>query len=177
MPSFMFLDTNPDPKYVADESITLPLSAAARKRSASVSVASAEEYSSGEEEAANLVKKKVKVVEVKPKDAMEANDDYVTLVFSDVDDTEEDDDEDDGSEPESGLEEEHLDSISRKIEPIVYGDEEDDEATEEEDDSDASNEGGDTEEEADTTIKNEVPPTGMPASATGTDSDESDEDL
>lgn len=183
MPSFMFLDTNPDPAFVADKSITLPLSATARKRSASVSVASADNYSSGEEEAANLVKKKVKMVEVKPKDAMEANDDYVTLVFSDADDTEEDEDEDDGSEAESGLEEEHLRSISRKIKPIIYKDEEDEsDGAEDTDDSDAD--GDDTEEEANTTLKLDTPGKSAPApvinateSSNSEDSDESDEDL
>lgn len=184
MPSFMFLDTNPDPAFVADKSITLPLSATARKRSASISVASAEDYSSGEEEAANLVKKKVKMVEVKPKDAMEANDDYVTLVFSDADDTEEDEDEDDGSEAESGLEEEHLQSISRKIEPIVYND--DEEESDEADDTEDSNQDddNDTEEEANTTLKLDTPGRSAPApvanateSSSSDDSDESDEDL
>lgn len=159
-PSFMFYDTNPDPSFVRDDSLALP--AGARKRSASTSVASAEDYSSGEEEAANLVKKKVKIVEVpvhhKPedKDAMQANEDYVTLVFSDVDDDDEEmllDEEE--SEAESGLEEEHLDSISRKIDPTVYdegptGEEEDDERTESSSEDEDEDEDDD---EANTTIR------------------------
>jgi len=117
----MFIDTKPDPAFVNDNKMDVPR--IDRKRSASISVAS-EEYSSGEEEAANLVKKKIKVVDVPiSTDAMQANEDYVTLVFSDMDDDDDDDgtEDDDGSEVESGLEEEeHLDSISRKRGPIVH---------------------------------------------------------
>lgn len=144
----MFVDTNPDPSYVRDESISLPESA--RKRSASVSVASAEDYSSGEEEAANLVKKKVRIVEA-PRDAMEANEDFVTLVFSDME-GEEDEEDDEESEAESGLEEEHLHSISRKIDPIVYQDT----AQETADASDEDSDGGvddDTDDDPDKTIQ------------------------
>jgi hypothetical protein len=114
----MFIDTKPDPTFVSTDKAGIPR--IDRKRSASISVAS-EEYSSGEEEAANLVKKKIKIVDVPiSTDAMQANEDYVTLVFSDMDD-DDDETEDDGSEVESGLEEEeHVDSISRKRGPIMH---------------------------------------------------------
>lgn len=175
----MFVDTNPDPSFVKDESVSLPPNSALRKRSASVSVASTEDWSSGEEEAANLVKKKVKVVPVIPKDAMQANEDYVTLVMSDVDDEEEEDDEE--SEAESGLEEDHLDSISRKIEPAVYDNQseaeeshnDDDEDTEEEDDS--GSESGSAEDGPDTTLTLKSKIKAQSESDETDDSDDSDD--
>lgn len=147
-PSFMFVDTNPDPSYVRDESITLPNSG--RKRSASTSMASTEDYSSGEEEAANLVKKKVKIVPI-AKDAMEANEDFVTLVFSDMEGDDDEDEEE--SEVESGLEEDHLGSISRKIEPIVYDDEDEETDSASEDEDDGGGDLDDAQGVADTTLK------------------------
>lgn len=148
-PSFMFVDTNPDPSYVQDKSISLPSSS--RKRTASDSIASTEEYSSGEEEAANLVKKKVKIIPVE-KDEMQANEDFVTLVFSDMEGEDDDDEDDEESEVESGLEEDHLDSISRKRYPISYEDEHGETNNENRDNDDESDDVEDS-NAANTTLK------------------------
>jgi hypothetical protein len=163
----MFVDTNPDPSYVQDKSISLPDSS--RKRSASNSIASAEDYSSGEEEAANLVRKKIKIVPI-AKDAMQANEDFVTLVFSDME-GEDDEDEEEESEVESGLEEDHLDSISRKRYPISYhdgnGELNDTNDNENEDSEDGSSDEDAT--QADTTLRS------TSKTAVESDNEESDE--
>lgn len=123
LPLAMFIDTNPDPAFAR---------AASKKRSASASVAS-EDASSGEEEvAANLLKKQKTVL----KDAMQANEDFVTLVFSDAEDNDGTSG-DDGSEVESELDDIHIDGISRKIEALKdYLDDDDDAGDAEDEDSD-----------------------------------------